>query len=218
VIDRSSSEQASVVFLGRRSFRMEAGTLQSANELAIPRSASDVTTERIFGVDRERVFEAASMLPAARSAFMVSKGPLIGLCLATFACGILVTSTVNRTRSWAASKRAAAVTPVQLTGVVAPILRERVQEAAPVAQASPSPLPSVLPDLEPIVVAAPASVFDSPPAHRALPRAAREARVRSARPAQIKRAAPAIGAAESDSAPAPAAAPAAKKWVDPFAD
>lgn len=179
---------------------MEVGTLMGTNELAIPMGASDVPTERIFGSDRARVFQAATALaPTARSAFTASKGVLIGLCLMAFTLGILLTSTVDRAR------------PV-------PPPMARAQEPPPVALPAvpvvvPVPAP---PSVEPIVAAAePAVVLDAPVQRRAILMPAREARVRTA---HSRRSAPAVEAATPEAAAPEAPRPAAKKWVDPFAD
>jgi hypothetical protein len=183
---------------------MEVGTLMGTNELAIPMGASDVPTERIFGSDRARVFQAATALaPTAGSAFTASKGVLIGLCLMAFTLGILLTSTVDRAR----------------TAPPPPIAR--AQELPPVAlPAVPVVVPVSAPSVEPIVVAAEAAlVLDAPVQRRAILKPAREARVRTA---HSRRSAPAVEAAAPETA-APVVAPEAprqpaKKWVDPFAD
>jgi hypothetical protein len=184
---------------------MEVGTLMGTNELAIPMGASDVPTERIFGSDRARVFQAATALaPTARSAFTASKGVLIGLCLMAFTLGILLTSTVDRARP-------APPPPMARAQELPPVALPAVPEVVPVAAP---------PSVEPIVVAAePAVVLDAPVQRRAILRPAREARARTAR---SRRSAPAVEAAAPET-DAPVVAPEAprppaKKWVDPFAD
>jgi len=184
------------------------------NELAIPMSASDVPTERIFGSDRARVFQAATELAETpRSAFTASKGVLIGLCLMAFTLGILLTSTVDRARPTASA-------PPQMA---------RVQELPP---APPSAAPIVVPvappavaPSDPIMVAAAMVAAElEAPAPRAISKPAREARARAAHPARTKHAGPTAADATPEAAPTtPEAAsdaprPPAKKWVDPFAD
>jgi hypothetical protein len=212
VIEPSSSEQASVVFMGRRSFRMEIGTLAGAtgsNEMAIPISASEVPTERIFGLDRARLFQTASTLATSpRSAFTASKGLLIGLCLAAFTFGILLTSTVDRSRPVGAQPMAAQ--PVAAQPVAAqPVAR--VQQPPP---APPPVAPMVAPSVEPIVVAVapPAPELEAPAPRHAIARSPRDARVRT----RTKRPTPTTEAAAPETTPDVPAPP--KKWVDPFAD
>ena len=49
MINSLGGEQDNVVFMGRRSFRMEIAGVPGGNELAIPMRASEIPTERIFG-------------------------------------------------------------------------------------------------------------------------------------------------------------------------
>jgi hypothetical protein len=176
VINLLGGEQDNVVFMGRRSFRMEIAGMPGGNELAIPLRASEIPTERIFGGDRELVFRtAAAALP--RPARRISNSTLVALCLTTFAFGIALTLTVTR---WTAPRSAIAAAPV-----------------------APAPVATPAPPSSPVVVQLPVApptdaellaAFVAPPAHRPL-----------ARPARVAR-------------PRPAAAPAVKPWVDPFAE
>jgi hypothetical protein len=228
VIEPSGSGQASVVFLGRRSFRMEVGTLMGTNELAIPMSASDVPTERIFGSDRARVFQAATELAETpRSAFTASKGVLIGLCLMAFTLGILLTSTVDRARPMPSPPPLARVQELSpalpsAEPIVVPVPPPAV---APVAVAPVAVAPAAVAPADPIVVAAAtaAAELDAPAPRRAISRPARDARVRPAHAARTKHTGAAAEEATPEAAPAAEAAPdsprpPAKKWVDPFAD
>lgn len=210
MIESSSGEQGSVVFLGRRSFRMEVGTLAGTNELAIPTRASDISTERIFRLDRRHVSDrrkagqaAPVALPAAPLASTVSRPTLVGLCVATFAFGILLTWTAVRSR------------PIPEARLRTPPIAETTPPQSP----APLPLPTSSPVVEPIVVAAAPSVFDWPPLHRVVAKPTHPARTHAVRANSTQRRDP-TGDAES---PAPASAaptpsrPAAK-WVDPFAE
>jgi hypothetical protein len=211
VMEPMRNEQASVFFLGRRSFRMEIGTMASStNEMAIPMSASEIPTERIFGLDRSRrspVFQASlTPAPAARSASTLSNGALIGLCLTTFAFGVLATSTFNRSWPWTQGKRAPAAAPVQQTTVAPPPFMATVQALPP----APSPPAS---STESIVATAATSM----PALLA-PRW-RSKRVRAGSAVPARQTAPTTTTVETSAPePAPVAPAPAKKWVDPFAD
>ena len=199
MIEPSGREHSSVVFMGRRSFRMEIATLPGTNELAIPKGASDIATERIFGPDRAPAFQASlPPLPAIRSASTVSRPMLVGLCLTTFAFGILLTWTFNRSRA------------IQEARLPAPQSTERTPELSP----APSPSSALL--VEPIVVAAAPAVLDPPPSRRVILKPARDSRVRTVRAIQTKRPIAAVEAEQPETAPVDP--PPAKKWVDPFAE
>jgi hypothetical protein len=90
VIDSFGGRQDNVVFLGRRSFRMELAGTPSGSELGIPRSASEIPTERIFDSDRERAVRGVS-ISSSRPATGISNATSIALCSATFALGIVLT-------------------------------------------------------------------------------------------------------------------------------
>jgi hypothetical protein len=213
VTEPSSSEQASVVFMGRGSFRMQAVGAPGLDDVAIPNRASDIPTERIFRVKGDNPF-LSMPLPAPvvvqpwRSA---SKGALIGLGGLLFGLGMLVTSPAAH--SWLRSGRR----PVQV--VAAPV-------APPVAATPVAPPPVIAPVIAPVAapivvaVAAP-ELFAAPAPTRtrlqaAAPRIARARAVRPARakhPAEATTGGPLPEPESSEASPAPA-----KKWVDPFAD
>jgi hypothetical protein len=164
--------------------------LPIANEVAVPIRASEVPTERIFMRDRLRAFQIGSTPPSdARAASTISKRTLIGLCLTTFAFGILLTSTINR--SWR------------------PLAPQSLERAA---KLPPPPAPPVL-QVVPIVATPLPSVLEAPAPSRDLaskPR--RDVRVRATRAGQARRPASEL----PESAPLDPAPP--KPWVDPFAD
>ena len=224
MINSLGGEQDNVVFMGRRSFRMEIAAGPHSDELAIPRRASGVPTERIFEVDRGR--EEWTRKATAAEALQPSRlrsnngTSIIALCFTTFALGIALTLTFN--------------------GRLAP---RRAPEAAPVHPATPStvtaapaPAPAATPTSTMVVqqmpVAAPTDAeimagFAFTPPRRPVAKPARAARprpVRAAHPAQS-----ADGEASTDATVAdpfadptppakPVARPAAKAWVDPFAE
>jgi hypothetical protein len=186
VINSFGTQQDNVVFLGRRSFRMELAGGAGSNELGIPKSASEIPTEKIFDADRERAVRAAvaSLRPAGR----ISNVTSIALCLTTFALGIGLTLTFYR----AEPRRPLAFAPI-----------------APAQIAPPPPAPPLL--IQPI--AAPpteAAALSLAPTIRPARRPLAKPAARVARPRAV-RAVQAAGAAQSD-------APAAKPWVDPFAE
>jgi hypothetical protein len=112
VIDSFGGQQDSVVFLGRRSFRMELAGTASSGELGIPHSASEVPTERIFDSDRERAGRATASSP--RPATGISSATSIALCSATFALGIVLTLAFFRPIQPRPSIAAAPAAPVQV--------------------------------------------------------------------------------------------------------
>jgi hypothetical protein len=91
VINSFGAGQDNVVFLGRRSFRMELAGRPGGDALGIPQSASEIPTEKIFDSDRERAVHAAvaSLQPKSRTSSLT----LIALCSTTFALGIALTLT-----------------------------------------------------------------------------------------------------------------------------
>ena len=212
----SSSEQASVVFMGRGSFRMEAVGAPGLNELAIPNRASDIPTERIFRAKGDGAFlsmplPASAVVHPWRSA---SKGALIGLGGLMFALGMLVTSPAAH--AWLRiGRRSAQVTSVPVAAPVA---------VAPVAVA-PVIAPVGPPVAGPIVVAvaAPEPEVAPAPARRAAvvaaPKLARAPRARVVRPGHAKHPAEAATGGPPPEPESSMVSPApAKKWVDPFAD
>lgn len=137
MIDSFGGRQDNVVFMGRRSFRMELAGTPSGSELGIPRSASEIPTERIFASDRERAVRAA--VSSSRPATGISNAASIALCSTTFVLGIALTL--------------AFVRPIQPRPAMA------VAPAAP-AQVAPPPPP---PEPPVVVELAPASAATFPP-------------------------------------------------------
>jgi len=216
VTESSSREQASVVFMGRGSFRMEAVGAPGLNELAIPNRASDIPTERIFRAKGDSAFlsmplPAPAVVDPWRSA---SKGALIGLGGLMFVLGMLVTSPAAH--SWLRIDRP----PAQV--VSTPI-------ATPVAVTSVAPAPVIAPVIAPlagpivVAVAAPetavAPAAGSGAAAAATSKLARAPRARIVRSVHAKRPAEAgTGGPLPQPESADVSAAPAKKWVDPFAD
>jgi hypothetical protein len=224
VTETSSREQASVVFMGRGSFRMQAVGAPGLNELAIPNRASDIPTERIFRVKGDDAFLALPLrAPAVVQPWRAaSKGALIGLGGVMFALGMLVTSPAAH--SWLRVGRR----PVQVVATpVAPVAVAPIAVApvtTPVAVAPVTAPVAVAPVTAPIVVAVAAPEPAAAPAPVRLKAVALKLagapRTRVVRPMRAKHPAEAASGGplpesseSSEVSPVPA-----KKWVDPFAD
>jgi hypothetical protein len=158
VINPFSGEQNSVVFMGRRSFRMKMAASTGDAGLAIPMSASEIPTQKIFEADRARGDRAAATSHAARG---ISSRTLVALCLTTFSFGVAMTLTFIR---WTEPRSIAAA-------AAAP---------APVAAAPAPPAPTAM--IQPLPIAPPTNAelmaMLSPPPH---------ARRAPARPARVVR-------------------------------
>jgi hypothetical protein len=219
VINSLGGEQDNVVFMGRRSFRMEIAGGAHSHELAIPTRASAVPTEKIFEADRGREEWTARAAAALQPARLKANGTsVVALCLTTFVLGIALTLTLNGRQ---APRRASVAAPV------APAAPETVTAAAVPAATVTATAPSIV--VQPMPIAAPTDAeilagFAFAPSRRPLAKPARAARPR---PVRAARPAPSADAEAStaddpfaDPAPAakPAGKPAAKAWVDPFAE
>ena len=217
MINSLGGEQDNVVFMGRKSFRMEIAAGARSNELAIPMRASAVPTEKIFEADRDRgawIEKAATAAAALQPSRLRSSGTsVVALCVTTFVLGIALTLTLT---GRAAPRRAPAAAPVAPT--------------APATATAPAGVTATAPTMvvQPMPIAAPTDAeilagFASAPSRRPLAKPARAARPR---PVRAARPAPSGDAEDSTAAdpfadPAPAAKPAkptAKAWVDPFAE
>ncbi len=176
MINSLGGEQNNVVFMGRRSFRMEiADGGAHSSELGIPMTASGVPTERIFAAERDREGTWLSAAPWLRPTSGRSNASLVALCLTTFVLGIALTLTLN---GRAAPRRAPAAVSVQPTQV-----------------AAPAPAPTMV--IQPLPVTAPTDAellagFPLSPPRRPLAKPARAVRPRpvpAARPARSAEAA-----------------------------
>ena len=229
MINTMGGEQDNVVFMGRKSFRMEIAAGPRSNELPIPIRGSAVPTEKIFEADRDRGW-AATAAAALQPAKLKSSGTsVVALCATTFVLGIALTLTFT---GRAAPRRAPVAAPEQPAPMAAP--------AQPAVQA-PAPTPTSSMVVQPMPVAAPTDAeilggFALAPSRRPLARPARAARPRPVRATQPGQSADAEDSTVADpfADPAPAVKPAAvkpatarpaavkpaaaKAWVDPFAE
>lgn len=134
MIDSLGAGQDNVVFLGRRSFRMELVGRPDEDEPRTPRRASEVPTEKIFDSDREH---AARAVPAAvRSQKSISRTTSIVLCATTFVLGIGSTLTFLRRPEPRRPMAAAAPTTPAPAIVIEPV---------PSAQPPRAPAPPAIP-------------------------------------------------------------------------
>lgn len=140
MIDSLGAGQDNVVFLGRRSFRMELAGRSEDDDRVIPRRASEVPTEKIFHADRDRA--ARDMLAALRSRRGLSRASSIALCATTFGLGIALTLTFSRRPEPPRPSVAPPPTPAPA------IVIERVPAAPPVVT-EPLVPPAVLPARRP---------------------------------------------------------------------
>lgn len=222
--ESSDTGQASIVFLGRESFRMQVGD-------AIPSAFWEGPTEKIMerrnwerrNWDRRKPRHGddmpAALAAAARARKKLVIGVSLAVSLATFAAGIVVATTFDRMRSRARAERVAAIERAQ-----PPATAPAPQPAVPA-----SPAVVVAPIMNPEPAAAPAPAASTPPAadrhaekRVAAPKArpaARTPAAHAARPRRTAAAAPARAPAIEAATQPPSAAPRPRKiWVDPFAD
>lgn len=217
--ESSETGQASIVFLGRESFRMQVGD-------AIPTAFREGPTEKIierrnwerrnWERRKPRHGDDVAALAAARAG---RKKLVVGVALATFACGIVVATTFHRMRSRAQAERLTAMERAQ-----PPAVAPAPKPAAPV-----SPAVVAAPSAPPEPVVSPAPVASAPPAgdppiekRLTQPKARPAARIpaaHTARPRRTAAAAPAHAPAIQAATQPPAATPRPRKvWVDPFAE
>jgi len=216
VIESSDTGQASIVFMGRDSFRM-----QVTEAGAIPSTLWDGGTARIIERRKHDRRHAPRVAPVPQEESLPptpARNTIIGIALMTFACGVMVATAFNQFPRRAGSPvQAAAATPaLQAPAVVVQPLPKPAPAPAPmVAPAPAAPIPEVAAqaegELQPEQPEQPAVVAKAKPA----------ARVVAARAVHPRRPAPspstqATGAAASETPPA--APRPARPWVDPFAD
>lgn len=204
----SFGRRQDVVFMGRRSFRMEIAGGSGVNELAIPLGASSIPTERIYASDRQLALEPTWLRRSPRGNATTRT---VVLCVSAFAFGILLTWTFNR---WAAGERAR----VAPAAVAAPALAESPASGAVIVQLPSTAAIEQHPldeqsDIDRAILAKTLAALDAArarPTGRALARVSRPAAIRVPRPTRTAKAAPVEPSSDAPSSPKP--------WVDPFAE
>ena len=217
MIESSDTGQASTMFVGRDSFRMQvndtgavSATLwEGRTARVIDRRKNDRRQDRRVAPAAQEVESPAPPTPA--------RNTIIGIALMTFACGVMVATAFNQfpmRRGSTAQAAAATLARHAPTAIIQP-----PANTAP----APAPVASVTPPVTaPIPVVAPLPEPDpQPPTPSVVAKAKPAAPVVMARAARPRRPAPspataATGAAGSDATPA--APRPTRKWVDPFAD
>jgi len=223
VSESSETGQASIVFLGRESFRMQvvgAGA-DGANVGAIPTAFWEGPTARI--IERRNFDRRHGRRPVDRieaTAVVATPAPepgrknlIIGISLLTFACGVALATAANRLprpagdriaqieRRQAAMPLPPAPQPAAAAMVIQPVVDE--PEAAPAAPIA-TPRPAPRPVLAKVIAPAPRTV------------AGRAVAQRRPTPATAPRAADLDADDPFEAKPAPASPK--RKWVDPFAE
>jgi hypothetical protein len=238
VTESSDTDQASVVFLGRESFRMQVVGAPAAatNVGAIPSRTWETPTERIF--ERRKAPRVLQPVPGwatgSSPAPTLTKTTIVGVGFITFACGVLVATAVDRLRPhFGSPDRIAQVERMPATTATVqlpPAAATPKAPAEPPAPAAPIVQPMAKGQLEPLLAAqplAPEPAAEMPKAE-AVPAAkgtpaprvrVAPASMRPRRPAQP----PAIKTTEPlweqpAAAKAAVTPPSPGKWVDPFAD
>ncbi len=133
VVESADTDLGSVFFIGRESFRMQVAGTPGPVRNDVPNGAPETPTERIFERRRRRtpVEPAINWAPPPKPA--ISKTTLVGICLTTFACGMLVATAFDRMRP-----RAVVAQPVAVAHVQAP------------SGVEIQPLPPAVPELPPL--------------------------------------------------------------------
>jgi len=212
VIESSDTGQASIVFMGRDSFRM-----QVTDAGAIPSTIWDGATARIIERrkhDRRQAPRVAAEPEEESLPVPPARNTIIGIALMTFACGVMVATAFNQFPLRGGSPvQAAAVTPTpQAPAVVVQPLPKPAPPPAPVVAPVAAPIAEVVSqpeaDPRPEQPEQPTVVAKAKPAPRAV----------VARAVHPRRPAPSPSTAAAASETPPTAPRPARQWVDPFAD
>jgi hypothetical protein len=219
VSESSDIQQASIVFLGRESFRMQ---VVDGDAVAIPGTSCE-TTQRIIERrinnrrlnERRKPLAVTAEVAALPEPLPSRRNAVIAISLAALAGGVLVATAVSQARRDAGSERIAQVERVQPATMPAPQPPPQSVAIAPIPKPEPAPLPALAPPLIPPPAVEPRPEKRPLRAKAApLPRGGAAA-VRPRRPAPPA----STRATEVKATPAPPAKPPARRpWVDPFAE
>ena len=216
MIESSDTGQASTMFVGRDSFRMQVNDAGAVSATLWEGRTARVIDRRKNNRRQDRRVEPAPQEVESPAPPMPARNTIIGIALMTFACGVMVATAFNQfPMRGGSTARAAAATP-------APQAPTAIIQ--PPANTAPAPVPAPVtePVTAPIPVVAPLPEQDPQPQTPSV-----VAKAKPAAPAVMARAArprrPAPSPATAATGPAgsetpPAAPRPTRKWVDPFAD
>ena len=216
MIESSDTGQASIMFMGRDSFRMQVNDAG-----AVPATLWEGRTARVIDRRKNNRRQDRHVAPAPQevespAAPMPARNTIIGIALMTFACGVMVATAFNQfPMRGGSTAQAAAATPAPQapTAIIQPPANTApAPVAAPVTPPVTAPIPVVapLPEQDP-QPQTPSVVAKTKPAAPAV--MARAARPRRPAPSPATAATAAAGSDAPPAAPRPT-----RKWVDPFAD
>lgn len=109
MINSLGGEQDNVVFLGRRSFRMEIAGQPDDGETGIPGSMALVATQRLFAPEQANLTRRATA--SAPAPGRISRAALLALCSMTFLFGVAVTLTFGHRNATHPTPAATAARP-----------------------------------------------------------------------------------------------------------
>jgi hypothetical protein len=247
VNESSDTGQTSIVFLGRESFRMQVvgADAGGTNVGAIPTAIWDGPTARIIerrNFDRRtgRRIGSGGETPEPVTPPVPRRNMVIGISLLTFACGVAVATAANRLPRAASARLAQlelrqpamqppAPPPAATAAPPAMIIQPLAESPEPAAarapeSAAPAPEPAAAP--EPPLAVTSSPIGEARPAKQlAIAKATPVPRTVAARVGPRQRrpgGAATVRAADLEAddpfQSPPARPPAARKWVDPFAE
>jgi len=215
VIESSDTGQASTMFVGRDSFRMQVNDAGAVSATLWEGRTARVIDRRKNNRRQDRRVEPAPQEVESPAPPMPARNTIIGIALMTFACGVMVATAFNQfPMRGGSTARAAAATPAPQapTAIIQPPANTAPAPVpAPVTEPVTAPIPvAPLPEQDP-QPQTPSVVAKAKPAAPAV--MARAARPRRPAPSPATAATAAAGSETPPAAPRPT-----RKWVDPFAD
>jgi len=215
VIESSDTGQASTMFVGRDSFRMQVNDAGAVSATLWEGRTARVIDRRKNNRRQDRRVEPAPQEVESPAPPMPARNTIIGIALMTFACGVMVATAFNQfPMRGGSTARAAAATPAPQapTAIIQPPANTAPAPVpAPVTEPVTAPIPvAPLPEQVP-QPQTPSVVAKAKPAAPAV--MARAARPRRPAPSPATAATAAAGSETPPAAPRPT-----RKWVDPFAD
>ena len=215
MIESSDTGQASTMFVGRDSFRMQVNDAGAVSATLWEGRTARVIDRRKNNRRQDRRVEPAPQEVESPAPPMPARNTIIGIALMTFACGVMVATAFNQfPMRGGSTARAAAATPAPQapTAIIQPPANTAPAPVpAPVTEPVTAPIPvAPLPEQVP-QPQTPSVVAKAKPAAPAV--MARAARPRRPAPSPATAATAAAGSETPPAAPRPT-----RKWVDPFAD